>query len=84
MSGVPAKLFCTAIKVLLGLISPDKRDEFHSDRMSYTILRGSWCHIIVLNIRTPREDKTDGVKDSFHEGLKCIFDKFPKYHMKFC
>jgi hypothetical protein len=36
-----------------------------SDRMSYIILRGHWCHIIVLNDHTPTEDKTDDVNDSF-------------------
>jgi hypothetical protein len=50
--------------------------------MSYIILRGCWCHIIVLNVHAPTEDKTDDVKDSFHEELECVFDKFPKYHMK--
>jgi hypothetical protein len=40
------------------------------------------CHIIVLYIHAPTEDKTDDVKDSFYEGLECVFDKFPKCHMK--
>jgi endonuclease/exonuclease/phosphatase family metal-dependent hydrolase len=30
----------------------------------------------------PREDKTDDVKGSFYKELECVFDKFPKYHMK--
>jgi exonuclease III len=47
----------------------------------YRILRGCWCHIIVLNVHAPTEDKTDVVKDSFYEELKCVFDKFYKYHM---
>jgi hypothetical protein len=34
-----------------------KRVEFISDRMSYMILRGCWCHIIVLNIHAPTEAK---------------------------
>jgi hypothetical protein len=38
--------------------------------------------IIVLNVHAPTEDKTDDVKDSFYEELECVFDKFPKYHMK--
>jgi exonuclease III len=59
-----------------------KRVELVSDRMSYIILRGHWCHIIVLNVHTPTEDKTDDVKDSFYEELECVFDKFPKYHTK--
>jgi hypothetical protein len=50
--------------------------------MSYIILRGHWCHVIVLNVHAPTEDKTDDVKDSFYEELKLVFDKFPKYHMK--
>jgi hypothetical protein len=48
------------------IISAVKRVEFVSDRMSYIILRGRWCHIIVLNIHAPTEDKTDDVKDSIY------------------
>jgi hydroxypyruvate isomerase len=48
--------------------------------MSYIILRGRWCHIIVLNVHAPTEDKTDDVKDSFYKELERVFDKFPKYH----
>jgi hypothetical protein len=36
-----------------GNTSAVKRVEFVSDRMSYIILRGYWCHIIVLNIHSP-------------------------------
>jgi hypothetical protein len=50
--------------------------------MPYIILRGRWCHIIVLNVHAPTEDKTDDVKDSFYEELERVFNKFPKYHMK--
>jgi GTPase SAR1 family protein len=50
--------------------------------MSYIILRGCWYHIIILNVHAQTEDKTDNVKDSFYEVLECVFDKFPKYHMK--
>jgi hypothetical protein len=46
------------------------------------ILRGRWCHIIVLNVHAPTEDKIDDVKDSFCEGLECVFEKFHIYHMK--
>jgi hypothetical protein len=63
------------------IISAVKRVEFVSDRMSYIILRGRWCHIIVLNVHAPTKDKTDDVKDSFYEELERVFDKFPKYHM---
>jgi hypothetical protein len=64
------------------IMSAVKRVEFVSDRMLYIILRGRWCHIIVLNVHTPTEDKTDDVKDSFYKELERLFDKFPKYHMK--
>jgi hypothetical protein len=50
--------------------------------MSYIILSGPWCHIIVLNVHAPTEDKTDDVKDNFCEELERVFDKFPKNHMK--
>jgi hypothetical protein len=63
-------------------ISAVKRVEYVTDRMSYIILRGCWCHINVLNIHAPTEDKTDDVKYSFCEELERVFDKFPKYHMK--
>jgi hypothetical protein len=64
------------------IISAVKRVEFVSDRMSCIILRGRWCHVIVLNVHVPTEDKTDDVKDSFYEDLECVVGKFPKYHMK--
>jgi exonuclease III len=72
----------TGFYVYKRIISAVKRVEFASDSMSYIILRGLWCHIIVLNIHAPTEDKTDDVKDSFYKELECVFDQFPKYHMK--
>jgi hypothetical protein len=60
-----------------------KRVEFVSDRMSYIILRGRWCHIIVLKVHAPTEDKTDDMKDSFYEELERVFDKLPTTG-KFC
>jgi hypothetical protein len=45
------------------IISAVKWVEFVSDRMAYIILRGRWCHIIVLNVHAPTEDKTDNEKD---------------------
>jgi hypothetical protein len=47
------------------IISAVKSVEFVSVRMSYIILRGRWCHSIVLNVHASTEDKTDDVKDSF-------------------
>jgi exonuclease III len=29
-----------------------------------------------------REDKTDEVKENIYKELQCVYDKFPKYHMK--
>jgi hypothetical protein len=52
--------------VHMGIISAVERIEFVSDRMSYIILRGRWCHIIALNVHAPTEDKSDDVKDSFY------------------
>jgi hypothetical protein len=63
------------------IISAVKRAEFVSDNMSYIIVRGHWCHI-VLNVHAPTEDKTDDVKASFYYELEHMVDKFPKYHMK--
>jgi hypothetical protein len=58
-----------------GIISAVKRVEFVSDRMSYILLRGRWCDIIVLNVYAPTENKID-------DELERVFDKFPKYHIK--
>jgi hypothetical protein len=54
------------------IISAVKRVGFISDRMSFIILRGRWCHIIVLNVHAPTEDKTGDVKDNFYEELECV------------
>jgi exonuclease III len=64
------------------IISAVKGVESVSDRMSYIILRGHWCHIIVLKVYAPTRGKTDDVKNSFHEELESVFDKFPKYRIK--
>jgi hypothetical protein len=50
--------------------------------MSYIILRGRWCDIIVLNVHAPTEDKIDDIKGRFYEELEHVFDIFPKYHTK--
>jgi hypothetical protein len=52
------------------IISAVKKVRFVSDRMSYIIPRGPWCHFIVLNVHAPTEDKTNDVKDSFYEELE--------------
>jgi hypothetical protein len=35
------------------IVSAVKRVEFVSDRVSYIVLRGSWCNIIVPNVHAP-------------------------------
>ena len=64
------------------IASAVKRVEFVSDRVSYIVMRGRWCNIIVLNVHVPSEEKGDDSKDSFYEESEQVLDHFPKYHMK--
>jgi exonuclease III len=64
------------------IVSAVRRVEFISGRMSYIILRGRWCNIIVLNLHAPCEDEGDDVKDSFCEELGRVSDHFPRYGTK--
>jgi exonuclease III len=64
------------------IISAVKRVEFVCDKMSYIILRGQWCDIIVLNVHAPTEDKIDDIKGRFYEELEQVFDKVHKHPMK--
>ena len=50
--------------------------------MSYIVLRGRWCNIIVLNVHAPSEEESDSSKDSFYEELEQVFDRFPMYDVK--
>jgi exonuclease III len=59
----------TGLFVHKRIISAVRRVEFAIDRMSYIILRGRWCHIIVLNVHAPTEDKTDDVKEKLLRGI---------------
>jgi hypothetical protein len=56
------------------ILSVIKKVKFVSDGMSYMILRGGWCHIIVLNVHTPTEATIDDVKDSLYRELEHVFD----------
>jgi exonuclease III len=49
--------------------------------MSYIILRGRWCDI-VLNVHAPSEDKIDDIKGRFYEDLGQVLGKFLKHPMK--
>ena len=51
--------------------------EFVSDRMSYIVLRGRWCNIIVLNVQATSEEKSDGLKYSFMRNYSRFFIIFP-------
>ena len=53
-----------------------KRVEFLSDGLSYIVLRGRWCNIIVLNVHTPSEEKSYESKDRFYEEIEQVFDQF--------
>ena len=52
------------------IVSAVKRVEFVSNRVSYIVLRGHWCNIIVLNVHAPGEEKRDDSKDSFYKELE--------------
>jgi hypothetical protein len=47
------------------IISAFRRAEFVSDRMSYIILRGCWCNVVVLVVYTPCENKSNDIKRRF-------------------
>jgi len=47
------------------IASAIKRIEFVNNRVSYIVLRGCCCNIIVLNVHAPNEEKSDESKDSF-------------------
>jgi len=57
------------------IVSAVKRVQFVSDRMSYTVLRGCWCNVVVQNAHAPSEEKSDDSKDSFYEELEQVFLK---------
>jgi len=55
------------------MVSAVKRVEFVRDRVSYIVVRGHWCNIIVLNVHALSEEKSDDSKDSFYEELEQVF-----------
>ena len=58
------------------IASAVKTVEFVSDRVSYIVLRGRWCNIIVPNVHAPSEEKSDDSKDSFYKELEKFFLSF--------
>ena len=63
-------------------VSAVKRVVFVSDRVSYIVLGGHWCHFIVLNVHAPTEEQIDNSKDSFQKNFEQVSDHFTKYHIK--
>jgi len=57
-------------------VSAVKGVEFLCDRVSYIVLRGRWCNIVVLNVHPPSEEKSDNSKDSFDEELEQFLKSF--------
>ena len=51
------------------IVSAVRRVEFVNYRVSYIVLRGRWCNIIVLNVHALSEEKRDDLRDSFYEEL---------------
>jgi hypothetical protein len=48
------------------IVSAVKRANCLTDMMSYIVLRGLWCNIIVLNARALTEEKNDDSKNRFY------------------
>jgi len=63
----------TGLFVRHRIVSAVKRVEFVSDRVTYIVLRGRWCNIIVLNVHATSEEKSDDSKDSLYEELEQFF-----------
>jgi exonuclease III len=72
----------TGIFVHHRTVSAVKRVTFVSGRMSYIVLRGRWCDIIILNVNALNVEKSDDSKGSFYDELEEAFRHYPKYHIK--
>jgi len=70
------RLFGTGLFVHHRIVSAVNRVKFVSDRMSYTVLRGRWCNINVMNVHAPSGEKNFESKDSFYEELEQVFYHF--------
>jgi hypothetical protein len=43
--------------------------EFVRDGVSYIVLTGRWCNVIVQNVLAPSEEKSDDTRENFFEEL---------------
>jgi hypothetical protein len=50
-----------------------QRVEFFSDRMSYIVLRGRCCDIIIVNAQAQTQEESDDSKHIFYEELERVF-----------
>jgi exonuclease III len=64
------------------IVSAFRRVEFINDRLTYIILKGHRCYIIVLNVHATCEVRSGDLNNSFYEELGYIFYQFPMYNMK--
>jgi hypothetical protein len=53
--------------------------KFHSDRISYIILRGRWCRIIVLNVHARTKYQAYITKCNVCDELEHLSYQLPKY-----
>jgi len=58
------------------IVSPVKRAEFVSDRMSHIVMRVRWCIIIFLNVHASREEESDDSEDIFLKNYSRFFLSF--------
>lgn len=52
--------------------------------MSYSMLVGCHCDIIVLNVHVPSKYKCDNVKDGFYKDLEHVFYQFYNFIRFYC
>jgi hypothetical protein len=71
----------TGTSVHEGVRSAVRVAEFVSDRMSYIILRGRWCDI-VLNVHASSKDESGDTNANIHVELEWVFNQFSMYRMK--
>jgi hypothetical protein len=52
------------------IVSTVKTVEIVSERLPYIVPRGRWCNIIVLNVNSTSEEKSDDSNDKFFIGFR--------------